>query len=62
MKIIFFILVFTSIKLFSQADSIIKFFPTDLMRANILKGKPKDKVKENTAHFRAVYYTSGELK
>ncbi len=62
MKIIFFILVFTSIKLFSQADSIIKFFPTDLMRANILKGKPKDEVKENTAHFRAVYYTSGELK
>ena len=62
MKIIFFILVLTSIKLFSQADSIIKVFPTDLMRANILKGKPKDKVKENTAHFRAVYYTSGELK
>ena len=62
MKIIFFILIFSSIKLFSQADSIIKIFPTDLMRANILKGKPKDKVKENTAHFRAVYYTSGELK
>ena len=55
-------LVLTSIKLFSQADSIIKVFPTDLMRANILKGKPKDKVKKNTAHFRAVYYTSGELK
>ena len=62
MKIIFFILIFSSIKLFSQADSIIKIFPTDLMRANILKGKPKDKVKKNTAHFRAVYYTSGELK
>ena len=62
MKIIFFVLIFSSIKLFSQADSIIKIFPTDLMRANILKGKPKDKVKENTAHFRAVYYTSGELK
>ena len=44
MKIIFFILIFSSIKLFSQADSIIKIFPTDLMRANILKGKPKDKV------------------
>mgnify|MGYP001171692265 FL=1 len=62
MKIIFFILVVTSIKLFSQADSIIKVFPSDLMRANILKGKPTDKVKENTAHFRAVYYSSGELK
>ena len=62
MKIIFFILIFSSIKLFSQADSIIKIFPTDLMRANILKGQPKDKVKKNTAHFRAVYYTSGELK
>jgi len=62
MKIIFFILIFSSIKLFSQVDSIIKIFPTDLMRANILTGKPKDKVKKNTAHFRAVYYTSGELK
>ena len=62
MKIIFFVLIFSSIKLFYQADSIIKIFPTDLMRANILKGKPKDKVKENTAHFRAVYYSSGELK
>ena len=62
MKIIFFILIFISNKLFSQADSIIKIFPTDLMRANILTGKPKDKVKKNTAHFRAVYYTSGELK
>ena len=62
MKIIFFILIFSSNKLFSQADSIIKIFPTDLMRGNILKGKPKDKVKKNTAHFRAVYYTSGELK
>jgi len=62
MKLIFFIIFFPSIKLFAQADSIVKFFSTDLMRANILKGKPKDKVKENTAQFRAVYYTSGELK
>ena len=62
MKIIFFIFVFSPIKLFSQADSIVKVFSTDLMRANILKGKPKNKVKENTAHFRAVNYTSGELK
>ena len=62
MKKGFFILVFFSIKLFSQADSIVKVFSTDLMRANILKGDPKDKIKENTAHFRAVYYTSGELK
>jgi hypothetical protein len=62
MKLIFFIFVFSPIKLFSQADSIVKVFSTDLMRANILKGKPKNEVKENTAHFRAVYYTSGELK
>ena len=62
MRIILIILVFSSIKLFSQADSIVKVFSTDLMRANILKGEPKDKVKKNTAHFRAVYYSSGELK
>ena len=46
MKKGFFILVFFSIKLFSQADSIVKVFSTDLMRANILKGDPKDKIKE----------------
>ena len=62
MKIIIFVLIFSSMKLFSQADSIVKIFSTDLMRANILKGKSKDKIKENTAHFRAVYYSSGQLK
>ena len=62
MKGSIFVLVFLSSKLFSQADSIVKVFSTDLMRANVLKGKPKDKIKKNTAHFRAVYYPSGELK
>ena len=49
MRIILIVLVFSSIKLFSQADSIVKIFSTDLMRANILKGEPKDKVKKNVS-------------
>ena len=51
MRIILIVLVFSSIKLFSQADSIVKVFSTDLMRANILKGEPKDKVKEKYCTF-----------
>ncbi len=47
---------------FSQPDSTVKIFSTDLMRTNILTGKPKESVKKNEAHFRAVYYPSGELK
>ena len=46
MKSSIFVLVFLSSKLFSQADSIVKVFSTDLMRANVLKGKPKDKIKK----------------
>ena len=46
----------------SQTDSTIKIFSTDLMRTNILTGKPIESVKNNEAHFRAVYYPSGELK
>ena len=47
---------------FSQPDSTVKIFSTDLMRTNILTGEPKESVKKNEAHFRAVYYPSGELK
>ena len=47
---------------FSQPDSTVKIFSTDLMRTNILTGEPKESVKKNEAHFRAVYYSSGELK
>lgn len=47
---------------FSQADSTVKFFSTELMRTNILSGEAKDSVKKNEAYFRAVYYPSGELK
>ena len=32
------------------------------MRTNILKGKPEKDVDKKEAHFRAVYYPSGELK
>ncbi|MDP6339150.1 MAG: hypothetical protein QF842_02340 [Candidatus Marinimicrobia bacterium] len=32
------------------------------MRTNILSGEAKESVKKNEAHFRAVYYPSGELK
>jgi hypothetical protein len=47
---------------FSQPDSTVKLFSSDLIRANILKGEPKESVKKNESHFRAVYYPSGELK
>ncbi|MEA1882388.1 MAG: hypothetical protein U9N31_08320 [Candidatus Marinimicrobia bacterium] len=47
---------------FSQADTTVKLFSTDLMRTNILRGEVKESVKKNEAHFRAVYYSSGELK
>ena len=58
----FIIFLFLFIRLFSQQDSIVKKFSTDLMRANILKGKPKEKIKKNEAYFKAIYYSSGELK
>ena len=48
--------------IFAQPDSIIKVFSTDLMRTNILTGNPKDSISKRDAHFRAVYYPSGELK
>ena len=47
---------------YSQTDSTVKLFSTDLMRTNVLTGKSKESVKRSEAHFRAVYYPSGELK
>ena len=45
-----------------QQDSTVKYFSTNFMRTNILKGKPEKNVYKKEAHFRAVYYPSGELK
>ena len=47
---------------FGQSDSTVKYFSTSIMRTNILKGKPEKSVDKKEAHFRAVYYPSGELK
>ena len=47
---------------FGQSDSTVKYFSTSIMRTNILKGKPEKLVDKKEAHFRAVYYPSGELK
>ena len=48
--------------LLGQQDSTVKYFSTNFMRTNILKGKPEKNVDKKEAHFRAVYYPSGELK
>ena len=45
-----------------QQDSTVKYFSTNFMRTNILKGKPEKNIDKKEAHFRAVYYPSGELK
>tara|TARA_B100001564_G_scaffold1157_1_gene1040 strand:- start:128 stop:382 length:255 start_codon:yes stop_codon:yes gene_type:complete len=47
---------------FAQPDSLVKYFSTNIMRTNVLKGKPEKSVDKKEAHFKAVYYTSGELK
>ena len=62
MRKVFILLLILSCSLFAQQDSVVKIFSTDLMRTNILTGKPKDSIKKNQSHFRAVYYPSGELK
>ena len=46
----------------AQPDSLIKYFSTNIMRSNVLKGKPEKSVDNKEAHFKAVYYPSGELK
>ena len=60
MKVIFFSIL-TSL-LYGQQDSLVKYFSTNIMRTNILKGRPEKKINKNEAHFRAEYYSSGELK
>ena len=62
MKFRFSIILFLIGSGFSQADSTVKLFSTELMRTNVLSGKAKESVKKSEAHFRAVYYPSGELK
>ena len=47
---------------FSQPDSLVKYFSTNIMRTNVLKGKPEKSAEIIEAHFKAVYYPSGELK
>ena len=60
MKLFFYTILIGST--FSQQDSTIKYFSTNIMRTNILKGKPEKNINKNEAHFRAKYYSSGELK
>ena len=38
--------------LFAQPDSLTKYFPTTIMRTNVLKGKPEKTVDQNEAHFK----------
>ncbi len=58
--ILFFLLIFQIG--FAQPDSLTKYFSTNIMRSNVLKGKPEKSVDKKEAHFKAVYYPSGELK
>ena len=46
----------------AQPDSLVKYFSTNIMRTNVLRGKPEKSVDNKEAHFKAVYYPSGELK
>ncbi len=57
-----FFLIFSLQIVFAQPDSLIKYFSTNIMRTNVLKGKPEKSVDKKEAHFKAVYYPSGELK
>ncbi|MEC9474926.1 MAG: hypothetical protein VX746_03280, partial [Candidatus Neomarinimicrobiota bacterium] len=47
---------------FAQPDSLVKYFSTNIMRTNVLKGKPEKSIDKKEAHFKAIYYPSGELK
>ena len=60
MKVIFFSIL-TSL-LYGQQDSLVKYFSTNIMRTNILKGRSEKSINKNEAHFRAIYYSSGALK
>ena len=48
--------------LFAQNDSLVKYYSTEMIRSNIIKGRPEIEVDVNEAHFKAVYYPSGRLK
>ena len=48
--------------LFAQNDSLVKYYSTEIIRSNIIKGRPEIEVDVNEAHFKAVYYPSGRLK
>ena len=48
--------------LFAQNDSLVKYYSTEIIRSNIIKGRPEIEVDDNEAHFKAVYYSSGRLK
>ena len=58
----FFFLILTFQVLSAQPDSLVKYFSTNIMRTNVLRGKPEKSVDDKEAHFKAIYYPSGELK
>ena len=54
---------FTSIcGLIAQNDSLVKYYSTEMIRSNIINGRPEIKVDANEAHFKVVYHPSGRLK
>ena len=57
-----FFLILTFQVLSAQPDSLVKYFSTNIMRTNVLRGKPEKSVDGNEAHFKAIYYPTGELK
>ena len=48
--------------LFAQNDSLVKYYSTEIIRSNIIKGRPEIEVDDNEAHFKAIYHPSGRLK
>ena len=48
--------------LFAQNDSLVKYYSTEIIRSNIIKGRPEIEVDVNEAHFKAIYHPSGRLK
>ena len=48
--------------LFAQNDSLVKYYSTEIIRSNIIKGRPEIEVDINEAHFKAIYHPSGRLK
>ena len=48
--------------LFGQKDSLVRYYSTDMIRTNMIKGRPEIKVNVNESHFKATYYPSGRLK